>query len=1124
MTMMSAQCETKKNGILVHRLWKQMVMLAALTLILLLVGNQRTLAQTFQHPGVLVSRNQLDFIKTQVANHVDPIYSAFLSAQSSRYGSLTYTPQGPPSGGVIDCGSFSNPDIGCSTEDEDGTAAYTQALLFWITGNTTYAKNAIAILNAYGHNLTGYTNSNGPLQAGWGASKWARAAEIIRSSNAGWAPADAQAFGAMMNNAILPNIVNGSGNNGNWELSMIEGMIGIAVYNNDANLFNHAVTFWRQRVPAYFYYFPVDGPNPVPPPRGSLNWNGQTVFNASVNGVAQETCRDFGHTEYGLAAAIAAAETAHIQGVDLFGSERPRLEATLEFHTLYLAGATVPNSVCGGKVTLVQHPTFEIGYNEYHNRLGDSLPHTLNWLVTNVRTQALPVDHHMIVFETLSHGADAGANPDFSVAATPSAQTVTAGNSASYTVNIGAISGFNGNVALAASGLPSGAVASFNPSSINGSGTSTLTVSTSTSTPAATSTVTITGTSGSLTHTATVSLTVNAPLQPDFSISVSPASQSVTPGANATYTASVAALNGFSGTVSITASSSLAIAPSSCTLSAPPTGSCTFTVSTSSSTPTGTSTLSFAAISGSLSHTATASLTVSPQCVTTTANGPWQDAAFANQTGAFTAEYDATPSASPINAVFGLSNGAQTAYTGFAVITRFNPSGNIDARNAGAYAAASTIPYTGGVKYHFRVVVNTPAHTYSAFVTPAGGTELTIGSNFAFRSEQATTSMLNWNGAFGEVGSETVCSFTLRGSGTPGDFGLAATPSSRTVTAGNSTSYTVNVSPLNGYTGTVSLSASGLPSGATASFSPASISGGSGSSTLNITTGSSTPAGASTITITGSDRTASLSHSTSVSLTVNQVAAPDFSVTVNPASQSVTAGSSGTYTVTINPVNGFTGAVSLSASGLPSGATASFNPSSVAGGSGSSTLTISTISSTPAGTSTITITGTSGSLSHTATASLSVSPQCVTTTANGPWQDAIFANQTGTFTAEYDATPSASPINAVFGLSNGAQTAYTGFAVITRFNPSGDIDARNAGAYAAASTIPYSGGVKYHFRVVVNVAAHTYSAFVTPAGGTELTIGSNFAFRSEQATTSMLNWTGAFGEVGSETVCSFIVH
>ncbi|HXN21501.1 MAG TPA: alginate lyase family protein [Candidatus Dormibacteraeota bacterium] len=317
---------------------------------------------------------------------------------------------------------YSQPDFGCSAEDEDGSAAYTQALLYWITGNTTYAQNAVTILDTYGRNLVDYTNSNAPLQAGWGASKWARAAEIIRYSNAGWPADDAQAFGTMMNNVILPKIINGSGSNGNWELTMIEGMIGIAVYNDDTNLFNQAITFWYQRVPAYFYYFPLDGSNPMPAPRGSPSWYGQAVFNDSVNGIAQETCRDFGHTEYGIAATMAAAESARIQGVDLFGSEKTRLEAGLEFHAHYLLGNPVPSSVCGGSVTLVQYPTFEIGYNHYHNRLGEALPETLNWLNSNIRAKSLPVDHHMMVFETLSHGADADTvtpEPDFSLGATP---------------------------------------------------------------------------------------------------------------------------------------------------------------------------------------------------------------------------------------------------------------------------------------------------------------------------------------------------------------------------------------------------------------------------------------------------------------------------------------------------------------------------------------------------------------------------------------------------------------------------------------------------------------------------------------------------------------------------------
>ncbi len=190
-------------------------------------------------------------------------------------------------------------------------------------------------------------------------------------------------------------------------------------------------------------------------------------------------------------------------------------------------------------------------------------------------------------------------------------------------------------------------------------------------------------------------------------------------------------------------------------------------------------------------------------------------------------------------------------------------------------------------------------------------------------------------------------------------------------------------------------------------------------------------------------------------------------------------------------------------------------------------MSVSTSSSTPPGSYLLTITGTdatNGSLKHPAQVTLVVGSTCVVATPSNGWQDTPFADQTGTFTAQYDATPSASPTNSVVALSNGAQTAYTGFAVLVRFNPSGDIDARNGGAYAAASVIPYAAGQKYHFRVVVNVASHTYSSFVTPPAGTELTIGNNFAFRSEQATVPSLNYWGVDvnpGGAGTTTVCNF---
>jgi len=166
-------------------------------------------------------------------------------------------------------------------------------------------------------------------------------------------------------------------------------------------------------------------------------------------------------------------------------------------------------------------------------------------------------------------------------------------------------------------------------------------------------------------------------------------------------------------------------------------------------------------------------------------------------------------------------------------------------------------------------VINILSHTYSIYVTPPGGTEQTVGSNFAFRTEQNTVTSLNWWGSLVNTspgGTLTVCNFGVT---TPSpDFSLSATPSSQAVTAGGSTSYTATVSALNGFSGSVGLSVSGLPGGATASFNPASISG-SGSSTLSVATSSSTPTGTYALTITGAS--GSLSHLASVTLAVNPV-------------------------------------------------------------------------------------------------------------------------------------------------------------------------------------------------------------------------------------------------------------
>jgi hypothetical protein len=137
---------------------------------------------------------------------------------------------------------------------------------------------------------------------------------------------------------------------------------------------------------------------------------------------------------------------------------------------------------------------------------------TTNVTMSTTETAGLAVTAHStsaLNTATFDNVSISGSAPDFTLSASPSSQSVTAGNSTSYTVSVGNVNGFSGTVSFSAGGLPGGATASFNPTSVNSIGSSTLTVATTSATPAGSSTVTITGTSGTLTHNTSVGLTVN---------------------------------------------------------------------------------------------------------------------------------------------------------------------------------------------------------------------------------------------------------------------------------------------------------------------------------------------------------------------------------------------------------------------------------------------------------------------------------------------------------------------------------------------------------------------------------------------------------------------------------------
>jgi subtilase family serine protease len=252
---------------------------------------------------------------------------------------------------------------------------------------------------------------------------------------------------------------------------------------------------------------------------------------------------------------------------------------------------------------------------------------------------------------------------------------------------------------------------------------------------------------------------------------------------------------------------------------------------------------------------------------------------------------------------------------------------------------------------------------YPAALTSSYGTyfhDITSGSCGTYSGITGYDLCTGW----GSPNTTGIINLLAAGSASP-SFTLSASPSSLTVTQGSSGTSTISVTDVGGFTGSVTLAASGLPSGVTAAFGTNPT---TGTSVLTLTASSTATTGAATVTITGTS--GSLTATTSIALTVSAAASPSFTLSASPSSLTVTQGSSGTSTISVTDKNGFTGSVTLAASGLPSGVTAAFgtNPTT-----GTSVLTLTASATATAGTSTVTITGTSGSLTASTTIALTVS-------------------------------------------------------------------------------------------------------------------------------------------------------
>jgi len=257
------------------------------------------------------------------------------------------------------------------------------------------------------------------------------------------------------------------------------------------------------------------------------------------------------------------------------------------------AGATLQTSV-GQRLTGPLTPVKSPGSS------GLSLSEGHSWL---------PIDSAILA---RAKAAAANGKSDFSISTSPASRTISQGASTSYAVATTAI-GKPQKISLSVTGLPAGATATFTPTSVTAGGTSTLSLSTISTTPASTSTLMITGAGTTGSHSIAVSLTVTSTAPPpnDFSIGASPSSQTVAPGASATYAVSTVTTSGTAQSVSL----SISGLPFPATGSFSPTpvtsgSSSTLTVAAGTATPTGTYTLTITGTGTAATHGATVSLIV----------------------------------------------------------------------------------------------------------------------------------------------------------------------------------------------------------------------------------------------------------------------------------------------------------------------------------------------------------------------------------------------------------------------------------------------------------------------------------------------------------------------------------
>lgn len=308
------------------------------------------------HPCALVSQRVIEKLKIkQTSDHWKSANKALF-----KNASLSYKPQPIEHVNIAPFGK----GVGHKEFTQDAEQAVQHAVAFVISANTEYAKKARSIIHAWANTCKSFEGSNAPLELGWGGCSLVRAAEILRYTYPGWTPADKAAIDRFIDSIMLPKLRTKLGWTNNWQTTICEARLQIAIFRDDPNDFNWAITEYKRILAIYV-----------------TTSDGQTC----------ETMRDLVHAQFGIGGLIQIPELVYEYtrgAIDLFKecAARP-LAKVCELHAHLLLGR-VPESCTTIRKEHIKEPWFlpcgwEIALHHIERRLGIPLPATRELLAKN---------------------------------------------------------------------------------------------------------------------------------------------------------------------------------------------------------------------------------------------------------------------------------------------------------------------------------------------------------------------------------------------------------------------------------------------------------------------------------------------------------------------------------------------------------------------------------------------------------------------------------------------------------------------------------------------------------------------------------------------------------------------